>query len=334
MTSRDLVEATLAFRDPPRVPRTWHTLPCVDILYPDEIAALWRDYPSDIGGAPAVYRDPPPTLGDQYEIGKYVDEWGCPFTNIQYGVIGEVKTPPVSDWGDLSRIRFPTGWRTLNADVVNRHCERSSLYTVASWTPRPFEQLQFLRGTENLYCDLMEQEAPFLRFLADMHTLYCEVMEEWARTDVDMLVVQDDWGAQDRLLIPPRIWRALFLPMYRDYVAIAHAHGKRVYLHSDGNVLEILPDLVEIGFDALNLQVFCMGLDRLAPFAGQTTFWGELDRQRLLNTGTPGEVADAVAAFQHALWRHGGTIAMLSFGPSCRPELVRAGFAAWDSFQP
>jgi uroporphyrinogen-III decarboxylase len=74
-----------------------------------------------------------------------------------------------------------------------------------------------------------------------------------------------------------------------------HAGGKHAHLHSDGNVQDIVPDLVEIGFDTLNLQVWCMNAEKLGrDFAGKICFRGELDRQYVLPKGTPEDVRDHV----------------------------------------
>ena len=154
------------------------------------------------------------------------------------------------------------------------------------------------------------------------------------RTDVDALRFMDDWGSQRALLIAPALWRQLFKPMYRDYVQIAHQHGKKLFMHSDGHITAIYPDLVEIGMDAVNSQLFCMGPENLAPFAGKITFWGEIDRQHLLPDGTPADNEAAVRRVHQHLWRNGGCIAQCEFGPAARPENVRAVFAAWDKLAP
>jgi len=126
------------------------------------------------------------------------------------------------------------------------------------------------------------------------------------------------------------LWREWFKPLYRDYVQIAHGHGKKIFMHSDGYILDVIPDLIEIGVDALNSQIFCMGLDQLAQFAGQITFWGEIDRQHLLATGTPAEVDQAVRAVYRQLWRNGGCIAQCEFGPGGQPANVRQVFETWN----
>jgi hypothetical protein len=119
--------------------------------------------------------------------------------------------------------------------------------------------------------------------------------------------------------------------MYRDYVEIAHRNGKYAFMHSDGHISAILGDLVEIGLDALNAQLFCMDVEAIGSrFAGKLTFWGEVDRQRLLPYGSPAEVAEAVRRAGRALWRGGGAIAQCEFGIGARPENVAAVFEAWE----
>ncbi len=88
---------------------------------------------------------------------------------------------------------------------------------------------------------------------------------------------------------------------------------------------------MEIGVDALNSQLFCMGIDNLTPFAGRITFWGEMDRQRLLAFADAQEVEDAVRLVHSRLWRNGGCIAQCEFGAGARPENVRRVFETWDA---
>ena len=330
-TSRELVYQTLNRENPARAPRHLWSLPIASRLHPRELEAIGRDFPGDIGTADGHCREKPATRGGIHSIGEYVDEWGCPFVNLQEGVIGEVKDPPVKDWAaDRSKIHTPREWLTIDRDAVNRGAAGSDKFLLAGACPRPFEQLQFLRGTENLYMDLLDQPTEMMAFLREMHAFWCELLVLWAGTDVDALFFMDDWGSQRALLISPELWREIFKPLYRDYAQIAHAAGKKIFMHSDGQILAIYPDLVEIGMDALNSQIFCIGIDELKPFAGKITFWGEIDRQHLLPDGTPDDIDRAVRDVHSNLWRNGGCIAQCEFGPAARPENVRQVFAAWD----
>jgi uroporphyrinogen decarboxylase len=155
-------------------------------------------------------------------------------------------------------------------------------------------------------------------------------MELWVKTDVDALMYMDDWGSQQALLIDPSVWREIFKPLYRDYIQIAHGAGKKIFMHSDGYTLDIYPDMIELGLDAFNTQLFCMGVESLAPFAGKITFWGEIDRQHLLPEGSIDDIQKAVEKVHKALWRTGGCIAQCEFGAGAKPENVREVFAHWD----
>jgi uroporphyrinogen decarboxylase len=330
LDSRQIVYRTLSFDNPPRAPRQLWVLPWAEDRYPEEVSALRRDFPDDIVGVDGYQQEPSLTTGDKYGGAGYTDEWGCVFEGITDGYIGEVKEPLITDWQDTSRMRFPTEWLTIQPDLINRDCESTDKFVLAGCCPRPFEQMQFLRGTENLYIDLADPPARMLGVLKGMHELYCRQAEAWAETDVDAICFMDDWGSQNTLLINPAHWRELFKPLYRDYVQIAHAAGKKAFMHSDGHILAIIPDLVEIGVDALNSQVFCMGVENLEPYAGKITFWGEVDRQHLLAYASLEEVDEAVRLVRDRLWRNGGCIAQCEFGVGAKPENVRQVLHTWS----
>jgi len=332
ITSRELVHRTLDFAGPPRAPRDLWVLPIAAEQYTDEIAEIEREFSSDFISISGHERAIAATQGEPFSIGEYTDEWGCTFVNIQHGVIGEVKKPIVNDWStDCSRIHIPREWLTIDRDAVNRDCAATERFALCGVCPRPFEQLQFLRGSEDFYMDLADPPPAMLAFMKKFHAFYCDVLEAWARTDVDALSIMDDWGSQRSLLISPELWRELFKPMYRDYAQIARSHGKKLFMHSDGHIAAIYPDLIEIGIDAVNSQLFCMSVETLAAHAGKITFWGEIDRQHLLPNGTTSDISQAVSSVHEHLWRDGGCIAQCEFGPAARPENIREVFAAWDS---
>ena len=102
-------------------------------------------------------------------------------------------------------------------------------------------------------------------------------------------------------------------------------------MHSDGYILDILPDLVELGLDAVNSQIFCMGLENLKDFRGKICFWGEIDRQHLLPKRSVKEIEDAVGEVYSNLFHSGGVIAQCEFGAGANPINVRTVFQTWDS---
>lgn len=334
MTSRELVRNTLEFRNSHcRAPRDLWTLPWADLHHGEALSEIRRRFPNDYSGIPVIYKESSAVeTGDPYAAGEYTDPWGCTFLNIQPGVIGEVKHPLVTDedWKEASKVTFPEHQLSFDIDQVNAACAKSDKWITAGCCPRPFEQLQFIRGTENLYMDLADPAPGFFEFLEKMQDFYCRLLTKWAQTDVDCLTFMDDWGSQRSLLISPAMWRKYFKPLYQQYIDIAHSHGKKISMHSDGYTLDIIPDLIEMGLDALNTQIFCIGVDKLAPFKGKITFWGEICRQHLLPYGTVEDVRNSVRQVYDTLWDNGGCIAQCEFGAGAKPENVAAVFETWD----
>lgn len=333
MTSRELVHRTLEFRNTGgRIPRHIWLLPWAVNHYGTHVEKMKQEFTDDIVTAPGILKEKTISQGDAYGVGLYVDDWGCRFQNIHEGVIGEVKEALVKDedWEDVDNIHIPTEWLTFDKEAVNEFCRNTDKFVIAGCCPRPFEQLQFIRTTEELYVDLMEPPKKMLEFMEKMHSFYCELLEKWAQTEVDALNFMDDWGSQKSLLINPELWDKYFRPMYRDYINIAKKYGKKTFMHSDGYTLDIYPRMIELGLDAFNSQIFCIGLEQLEQFKGKITFWGEIDRQHLLPEGTPEDIEAAVREVHQRLWADGGCIAQCEFGPGAKPENVYTVFKTWD----
>lgn len=296
----------------------------------DEVLAK---YPSDFVGPQARYGASSRVQGTPAEVGEYVDEWGCVWNVAEVGVCGEVKRPPLEDWSQLASYKLP--WEILDgADLseVDRGCSETDHFVRTGTSVRPFERMQFLRGTENLLMDLAWQPAEFLKLCEMLHEFFLRDMEMWAKTDIDGIGFMDDWGAQSSLLISPDLWRSIFKPMYKDYCDIIKGSGKFAFFHSDGYIADIYPDLIEIGVDAVNSQLFCMDIEELARrHKGQITFWGEISRQDILPFGTVDEVREAVYRVRRALDDgRGGLIAQCEWGVRDPKENIETVFEAWQ----
>ena len=333
-TSKQIVLETLEFRRTHgRAARDLWLLPWVNDHYPQEVKEIQEKYPTDFGGLPLVLKEKGIEQGDPYAVGESTDAWGCQFVNIMPGIIGEVKRPLVEeeDWEDVDKVHIPTEWLSFDVEQVNRDLKKycADKFVLAG-CPRPFEQLQFIRGTENFYCDLMTRPKNMLIFLGRMHEFYCEYLEKLAQTDCDGLYFMDDWGSQKALLINPETWKEIFRPMYRDFIDIARKHGKKTFMHSDGFTLDIIPELIDLGLDAINSQIFCTGIENLKPYRGKITFWGEIDRQHLLPYGSVQDIEKAVEKVYDSLWQDGGCIAQCEFGPGAKPENVEAVYRTWE----
>ncbi|OHB57130.1 MAG: methyltransferase [Planctomycetes bacterium GWF2_42_9] len=331
MTSRELVKKTLKFEKPDRIPRHLWTLPWAYDNFLHELADLQKKFPDDICVAPSYLKQTLPTKGEPYAEGIYVDEWGCVFENKHRGIIGEVKEPLISSWNDLDKIRIPEELFSVDIKQVNSFCKSTDLFVLAGGGMRLFERLQFIRRTDNLFMDIAEESTYFYELVNIVHQFNLKQLEIWMKTDVDAAMISDDWGSQRSLLIAPDTWRKIFKPLYKEYFDIAHHNGKFMFMHSDGYIKDILPDLIEIGLDAINSQIFCMDVAELGrKFKGKITFWGEIDRQNILPQGKTDEVIKAVELVKSSMYQNGGVIAQCEFGPGAKPENVYTVFEIWN----
>jgi uroporphyrinogen decarboxylase len=98
-------------------------------------------------------------------------------------------------------------------------------------------------------------------------------------------------------MVSPRLWREFFKPAYARLFALVRNADKHVWFHSDGAIAAIIPDLIEIGVQALNPQVNLIGRERLVELSGgRICIEGDIDRQYALPFGLPEEVRDVVRA--------------------------------------
>jgi hypothetical protein len=104
----------------------------------------------------------------------------------------------------------------------------------------------------------------------------------------------DDLGMQNSLAISPKKWRKYLKPCYEQIFRPFRKAGHYVYMHTDGHILEIIPDLIDCGVSVLNPQSRANGLDNLARACkGQVCVDLDLDRQ-MFPFGSPGDIEDHV----------------------------------------
>lgn len=265
--------------------------------------------------------------------GKYTDDWGCVWQVGEPGVVGEVCKPALAHWSSLDHFQPP--WqmvRSRDFSHANRYCDTSDRFVLSGLTAQPFERMQYLRGSANLYMDLAYGTAEVRKLFEIVHEYFLAEVESWCQSNVDGIFFQDDWGSNRSLLISPNQWRELFKPLYKDYCDRIHAAGKFTMFHSDGHVTAILGDLIEIGIDAVNLQLFRMNIEQLAAqYKGRITFWGEIDRQYLLAFGTTDEIREGVMRVRSALDDGaGGVIAQCSWGPDNPLDNIATVYRTWS----
>jgi uroporphyrinogen-III decarboxylase len=126
--------------------------------------------------------------------------------------------------------------------------------------------------------------------------------------------IGDDMGFKTQLVCRPGIVRRIWVPRIRALVEPIHTRGIPVTFHSDGKIDPIIPDLIELGFTALNpIETPAMDIYELkARFGDRLAFIGNIDVAGPLAFGTPQEIEREVFEHVSRLAPGGGYVAATS----------------------
>ena len=333
MTSKERVYKALQFDKPDRVPVDIWMLPAVEERYGKALEELVARRNIDVVKAP--FHDPTADA-QMYDAGIHHDIWGCEWHSHKAGMAGEVKGYPLEKNENFEKYRSPvyllekideSEFRKGTQEYLDKHSDK---FVYGGWISL-FERMQFLRGTEELYVDIaLESDEFFL--LRDMVLKYwlCYADLVSQTPGVDACIIGDDWGSQKSLLISPEAWRKLFKPAYKQIIDRIRSNGKLVFVHSDGYILDLYKDWIELGVSAINSQVWCMGVDAVAKEThGKITCWGELSRQSTLPFGTPEDILREVAEMKEKLSCNGGLIGQCEVGCDVPLINIETALFAW-----
>lgn len=332
MTSRDRVIRTLSHEPIDRAPRDLWASPAVETQRGDELAEMSRRYPNDVLRPDFHYPRGHRTANAMCETGQHTDAWGCTWQVGQRGGAADLTHSPLADLCQQGSYRAPADLLDKGSfAAVNRSCAATSRFVLAWTDVRPFERLQWLRGPEAALSDLRSDARPIRDLLAILHDFYSREIALWAATEVDGVVLLDDWGSETGPVLPPQVFREVFKPLYREYCRELHARDKFVFFRTSGNIEGLFRDLIEIGFDAVHANLFSMDIETLAgQFRNKITFWGDIDPQQTLACGTADDVKVAVRRVRAALdFGRGGLIAQCQWDLDTPFRNIAAAMEQW-----
>lgn len=336
MTSKERVMNCLEFKPVDRLPVDVWILPAARMEYGEKLDEILKKYDTDIRTfvGPFDHGYTP----EYYEIGKFMDPWGSEWTNLQAGVIGEVKNPVFDDYDKLEgyqspKPEFEKQWAEKKDSIAEqiKGARAENKFVIGGWISL-FERLQYLRGTEDVYCDIaLEEEEMFdmIEIVMDFMRTY---VKSWLEMDIDAMAFGDDWGSQKSTLISPDSWRKIFKPLYKELIDMIKAAGKKVFFHSDGYILELYPEFIDMGVNAINSQIWCMGVEKVAEACkGKIVNWGEISRQDILPKGSVQDVYDAANKMKELLVLDNGSglIGQSELNRDVSLENIEAFFNAW-----
>lgn len=250
----------------------------------------------------------------------YVDEWGIGWDvqayETPYGIghYTEIVRHPLADDQAISRYRPPDPNRPeLYADAEQVVAGFKDDYWIVGVTVTTIlETAWALRGLEQMLLDLALDPDLANHLLDIPYHYHLTAAKKLVELGVDMIWTGDDIGSQNEMMISPRMWRKYLKPRMASFISELKATNPDVKIayHSDGNIMRIIPELIEIGVDVLNpIQPASMDPAQIkSEFGDKLCFWGSIDEQHTLPFGSTAEVIEEVHLRLKTIGRDGGLI--------------------------
>ena len=235
----------------------------------------------------------------------------------------------IRDWSELDGIlaEFPS---PQYPGLIPAAPPKKERYRVALWWYWLFERFWSLRGMENALCDFYEapdQVHRLFRALTDFYKQLADRAHE--ELHADALWTSDDIGTQTGPFFSLDIFREFFKPYYKELIDHVHGLGMHMWLHTCGNILPFIPELIEIGLDVLHpIQKYTMDEREVAEaYGGDICIWAGFDVQRIIPYGTPDEVRAEVRHLLDTYYRPAGRL-MMTAGNGMTPDTPYASLEA------
>ena len=261
---------------------------------------------------------------ERRDVPGYIDMWGVPYRALEdwdHCVVDgspmrEMSVDQIDDypWPDP---HDPQQFAGLREQA--RHLHENTDYVIGADAIKAgmlMNALQ-LRGYDQFFMDLvLDVELAekvmdrILWTLKDMWTQYMAAVGPY----VQLAYVTDDFGTQKSMMVSPKMFRDLIKPRWKELIEHIKSLGDvKVMFHSDGAILPLLDDFVDMGVDILNpVQTSVAGLeDTFAlkeKFGDRLSFHGAIDVQQMMPNATPAELEAEIARRVYDLGRNGGYI--------------------------
>lgn len=229
--------------------------------------------------------------------------WESPFAGREFSM-DDAAGYPLPDWDNEAL------YAQVQAQNDARHAEGYATDCIVGFGT--FDYGWLIRGYEDFLVDLAEGSDAALHLADRVSDAIAARCRRMAERGTDIVGFGEDVGTQNAMIMSPDLWRREIKPRFRKIVAAAKQANPEVlfFYHSDGTILDIIPDLIELGIDILNpVQPECMDPAAIKRrFGADLAFWGCMGTQTTMPHGTPAEVKARVHDLFETVGRGGGFV--------------------------
>ncbi|MCK4323560.1 MAG: hypothetical protein KAW89_03450 [Armatimonadetes bacterium] len=206
-----------------------------------------------------------------------------------------IRDPAIMDSKGISTYEFPCVDGVSGASI----CAWSGKtdFFIFALISGVFETARYLCGLEN-FCIWSRTCTESLQDLLQKAAVFqSELARKAIMAGAHAVLVSEDFANNKATFFSPSTLRAIVFPAINEMVTRIKQEDVPVFVHSDGNVNEVLPDIVRCGFDGLqSLQPSAgMSLDHVKrEYGDRLCLMGNIDLDHVLPFGTREEVCQAV----------------------------------------
>lgn len=242
---------------------------------------------------------------------------------------------PFYDTDELDSFDWPLAEDVELSDESVRKIARwnDAGYCTVARCNNPFKFGYFMRRFGDFLVDCIQRPDFVLELLRRIADVEFSAAETCVRAGCRAAMIFGDFADQRSLMLGPQAFRRVLKPVLAEYVARMHAvrPDVLVFLHSDGNLFEVLGDLIDCGFDAVHpIQPESMNMWEVKRvFGDRLTLFGGVSVQSELPHLGPEAVRALVRQRVDELGRGGGFMLAPSntILPDCAPESVLAMYS-------
>jgi len=121
-----------------------------------------------------------------------------------------------------------------------------------------FERLISFLDFENAILAMIDEDQKDIvkEFFDKLTDLYIRIFDKYLTyfPEIDMFIIHDDWGSQKETFFSPAVAEEMIVPYMRRVTDFLHSKGRFCELHSCGQNMKQIPNIIAAGWDSWNAQ--------------------------------------------------------------------------------
>ncbi len=273
----------------------------------------------------------------------YIDDWGCLWKTSIDGITGTVTKHPITGWSDFETYKIPNpkecmgigsvNWPVIEQDIKKAK-DKGDITYGGLRHGHTFLQLCDIRGYENLIYDMVDDEPNLKNLIKAIEEFNMYIINKYVDMNVDIIMYPEDLGMQKGPMISPEYFRKYIKPTYERLVKPARDSNIIIHMHSDGDLHELIEDLLDTGIDVINLQDIVNDIDWIAErLSGKVCVELDIDRQFVTVKGTPKQIDSLIHEEVKKIGKkEGGLMMVYGMYPGVPLKNVKAVMDAMEKY--